>query len=85
MNLQFEDIETIFTHQLRGILTKTEAEIAEVKERVKIMGKELKMLDKEPSEEDMVMVDMAAHFLIMANQIKYAVEAELNNRKFELN
>ena len=85
MNVQFEDIETIFTHQLRGILTKTKAEIAEVKEQVKIMSKELKMLDKEPSEEDMVMVDTAAHFLILANQIKCAVETELNNRKFELN
>jgi len=57
MNVEFENIETLFTYQLRGILTKTEAEVAEVKERIKVMGEELELLGKEPSEEDMVTID----------------------------
>ena len=31
MNVEFEDIETLFSYQLRAILEKTEVEIAEVK------------------------------------------------------
>jgi hypothetical protein len=85
MNVQFEDIETIFTHQLQAILEKTKAEVAEVKERVREMGEELEMLNQEPSEEDMVTIDLAAQFLAIANKITYTVKAELENRKFELN
>jgi hypothetical protein len=85
MNVQFEDIETIFTHQLQAILEKTKAEVAEVRERVREMGEELEMLNQEPSEEDMVTIDMAAHFLAIANKITYTVKAELESRKFELN
>ena len=85
MNVEFENIETLFNYQLRGILAKTEAEIAEVKERIKVMGEELELLDKEPSEEDMVTIDIAAQFTALANIIRYQVKAELFNRRFELN
>jgi hypothetical protein len=85
MNVQFEDIETIFTHQLQAILEKTKAEVAEVRERVREMGEELEMLNQEPSEEDIVTIDLAAQFLAIANRITYTVKAELENRKFELN
>jgi hypothetical protein len=85
MNVEFENIETLFTYQLRGILAQTEAEIAEVKERVEMMSNELELLDKEPSEEDMVTIDIAAQFMALANIIKYQVKAELFNRRFELN
>ena len=85
VNVQFEDIETLFTFQLQAILNKTEAEIVEVKERVRVMNEEIEMLNQEPSEEDMVTIDMAAHFLAIANRITYTVKAELENRKFELN
>ena len=85
MNVEFENIETLFTYQLRGILTKTEAEVAEVKERIKVMGEELEMLGKEPSVEDHETIDMAAQFVALANIIRYQVKAELFNRRFELN
>ena len=85
INVEFEDIETLFSYQLRAILTKTEAEIAEVKERIKMMSEELEMLGKEPSEEDMVTIDIAAQFTALANIIRYQVKAELFNRRFELN
>jgi hypothetical protein len=85
MNVEFENIETLFSYQLRGILAKTEAEIAEVKERIKVMGEELELLGKEPSEEDMVTIDIAAQFTALANIIKYQVKAELLDRRFELN
>ena len=85
MNVEFENIETLFSYQLRGILAKTEAEIAEVKERIKVMGEELELLGKEPSEEDMVTIDLAARFTALANIIRYQVKAELFNRRFELN
>jgi hypothetical protein len=85
MNVEFENIETLFSYQLRGILAKTEAEIAEVKERIKVMGEELELLGKEPSEEDMVTIDIAAQFTALANIIRYQVKAELFNRRFELN
>lgn len=85
VNVQFEDIETLFTFQLQAILNKTEAEIAEVKERIRIMNEELEMLNQEPSEEDMTTIDLAAHFIALANQIKYTVKAELLDRQFELN
>jgi hypothetical protein len=85
MNVEFENAETLFSYQLRAILDKTEAEIAEVKERIKVMGEELELLGKEPSEEDMVTIDLAAQFTALANIIKYQVKAELFNRRFELN
>ena len=85
MNVEFENAETLFSYQLRAILDKTEAEIAEVKERIKVMGEELELLGKEPSEEDMVTIDIAAQFMALANIIKYQVKAELFNRRFELN
>ena len=85
VNVEFEDIETLFTFQLQAILNKTEAEIAEVKERVRVMNEELEMLNQEPSEEDMATIDLAAHFIALANQIKYTVKAELLDRQFELN
>jgi flagellar basal body rod protein FlgB len=85
MNVEFENIETLFTYQLRGILAKTEAEVAEVKERIKVMGKELEILGKEPSEEDHNTIDLAAQFIALANIIRYQVKAELFNRRFELN
>ena len=85
MNVEFENIETLFSYQLRGILAKTEAEIAEVKERIKVMGEELELLGKEPSEEDMVTIDIAAQFTALANIIRYQVKAELLDRQFELN
>jgi len=85
INVEFEDIETLFSYQLRAILTKTEAEIAEVKERIQMMSEELEMLGKEPSEEDMVTIDIAAQFTALANIIRYQVKAELFNRRFELN
>ena len=85
MNVEFENIETLFSYQLRGILAKTDAEITEVKERIKVMGEELELLGKEPSEEDMVTIDIAAQFTALANIIKYQVKAELFNRRFELN
>jgi hypothetical protein len=85
MKVEFENIETLFSYQLRAILDKTEAEIAEVKERIKVMGEELELLGKEPSEEDMVTIDIAAQFTALANIIRYQVKAELFNRRFELN
>ena len=85
INVEFEDIETLFSYQLRAILTKTEAEIVEVKERIQMMSEELEMLGKEPSEEDMVTIDIAAQFTALANIIRYQVKAELFNRRFELN
>jgi hypothetical protein len=85
MNVEFENAETLFSYQLRAILEKTEAEIAEVKERIKVMGEELELLGKEPSEEDMVTIDIAAQFTALANIIRYQVKAELFNRRFELN
>ena len=85
MNVEFENAETLFSYQLRAILDKTEAEIVEVKERIKVMGEELELLGKEPSEEDMVTIDLAAQFTALANIIRYQVKAELFNRRFELN
>ena len=85
MNVEFENAETLFSYQLRAILSKIDAEIAEVKERIKVMGEELELLGKEPSEEDMVTIDIAAQFMALANIIKYQVKAELFNRRFELN
>ncbi len=85
MRVEFENIETLFSYQLRAILDKTEAEIAEVKERIKVMGEELELLGKEPSEEDLVTIDLAARFTALANIIRYQVKAELFNRRFELN
>ena len=85
MNVEFENAETLFSYQLRAILDKTEAEIAEVKERIEMMSNELELLGKEPSEEDMVTIDIEAQFMALANIIKYQVKAELFNRRFELN
>jgi hypothetical protein len=85
MNVEFENAETLFSYQLRAILSKTDAEIAEVKERIKVMDEELELLGKEPSEEDLVTIDLAARFTALANIIRYQVKAELFNRRFELN
>ena len=85
MNVEFEDIETLFSYQLRAILSKTEGEIAEVKAKVQELSNELELLGKEPSEEDLETVDIAARFTALANIIRYQVKAELYNRRFELN
>ena len=85
MNVEFEDIETLFSYQLRAILEKTEVEIAEVKAQVQKLSSELELLGKEPSEEDLETVDLAARFTAVANIIRYQVKAELYNRRFELN
>jgi len=85
VNVEFEDIETLFSYQLRAILEKTEGEIAEVKAKVQELSNELALLGKEPSEDDMATVDLAAQFTAVANIIRYQVKAELFNRRFELN
>jgi len=85
MNVEFENIETLFSYQLRAILVKTEVEIAEVKAQVQKLNSELELLGKEPSEEDLETVDLAARFTAVANIIRYQVKAELYNRRFELN
>ena len=85
VNVEFEDIETLFSYQLRTILEKTEGEIAEVKAKVQELSNELELLGKEPSEEDLETVDIAARFTALANIIRYQVKAELFNRRFELN
>ena len=85
VNVEFEDIETLFSYQLRAILEKTEGEIAEVKAQVQELSNELELLGKEPSEEDLETVDIAARFTALANIIRYQVKAELFNRRFELN
>ena len=85
VNVEFEDIETLFSYQLRAILEKTEVEIAEVKAQVQKLSSELELLGKEPSEEDLETVDLAARFTAVANIIRYQVKAELYNRRFELN
>ena len=80
MRVEFEDIETLFSYQLRAILEKTEVEIAEVKAQVQKLSSELELLGKEPSEEDLETVDLAARFTAVANIIRYQVKAELYNR-----
>ena len=85
VNVEFEDIETLFSYQLRAILAKTEGEIDEVKAKVQELSSELELLGKEPSEEDLETVDIAARFTALANIIRYQVKAELFNRRFELN
>lgn len=85
VNVEFEDMETLFSYQLRAILEKTEGEIAEVKAKVQELSSELELLGKEPSEEDLETVDIAARFTALANIIRYQVKAELYNRRFELN
>ena len=85
VNVDFEEMETLFSYQLRAILEKTESEIAEVKERVAELGAELNMLGKMPSAEDEETIDLAAKFIALSNIIRYQVKAELFNRRFELN
>jgi hypothetical protein len=85
VNVDFEEIETLFSYQLRAILEKTEGEIAEVRAKVQELSDELELLGREPSKEDMVTVDLAAQFTALANTIRYQVKAELFNRRFELN
>ena len=85
VNIEFEDIETLFSYQLRAILEKTEGEIAEVKGKVQELRNELELLGKEPSEEDIVTIDLVVRFIALANIIRYQVKAELFNRRFELN
>ena len=85
MRVEFENIETLFSYQLRAILAKTEDEIAIAKAKVQELSNELEMLGKEPSDEDIEAIDMAARFTALANIIRYQVKAELYNRRFELN
>ena len=85
MNVEFENIETLFTFQLKAILEKTEGEIAEVKARIHEMRDELEMLNREMNEDEVETVDLAARFIALASIIKYQVKEELENRKFELN
>jgi len=56
-----------------------------VKAQVQKLSSELELLGKEPSEEDLETVDLAARFTAVANIIRYQVKAELYNRRFELN
>ena len=85
MRVEFENIETLFSYQLREILVKTEDEIAIAKAKVQELSNELEILGKEPSEDDMATIDLAAQFIALANIIRYQVKAELFNRRFELN
>jgi len=85
VNIEFEDIETLFSYQLRAILEKTEGEIAEVKGKVQELHNELELLGREPNEDDMATIDLAAQFIALANIIRYQVKAELFNKRFELN
>ena len=85
VNIEFEEIETLFSYQLRAILEKTESEIAEVKTKVQELSNELALLGKEPSTEDEETIDLAAKFIALSNIIRYQVKAELFNRRFELN
>ena len=80
MRVEFEDIETLFSYQLRAILAKTEDEIAIAKAKVQELSNELEMLGKEPSDEDIEAIDMAARFTALANIIRYQVKAEFYNR-----
>ena len=50
MRVEFENIETLFSHQLRAILAKTEDEIAIAKAKVQELSNELELLGKEPSD-----------------------------------
>lgn len=85
VNVKFENMETLFNHQLRAILEKTEGEIAEVKAEVRELSNELELLGKELSEEDLVRIDLATQFIAIADIIRSQVKAELFNRRFELN
>jgi len=85
MKVEFENIETLFSYQLRAILDKTEAEMELVKTKVNELHSELELLSKEPSEYDLETIKLASHFIALANIIRYQVKAELFNRRFELN
>jgi len=85
MNVEFENIETLFNYQLQAILDKTEAEVVEVKNKVSELNRELEMLGREANADEEVTYQMAAQFIALANIIKYQVKAELFNRRFELN
>ena len=85
MNVEFENIETLFNYQLQAILDKTEAEIVEVKNKVSELNRELEVLGREANADEEVTYQITAQFIALANIIKYQVKAELFNRRFELN
>jgi ABC-type dipeptide/oligopeptide/nickel transport system ATPase subunit len=86
MKLDELTLETALTCHLQMILNKTNSQINDVKEIISVLGAELNKLNKEPDEEDKSIIDQAAHFIALANVIKYQVKAELEHRrKYELN
>ena len=85
MNVEFENIETLFNYQLQAILDKTEAEIVEVKNKVSELNRELEMLGREADADEEVTYQIAAQFMALAYKIKYTVKAELLDRQHELN
>lgn len=84
-NIHIEDIKDQFTFHLVNILNELEEQLAFVKATIEDLAVELDMLNREPDEEEMKMVDTAAHFNALANILKYHIKAELETRKFELN
>ena len=84
-NIHIEDIKEQFTFQLVNVLNELEEQLAFVKARIEDMAVELDTLNREPNEEEMEIVDTAAHFNALAKTLKYHVKAELETRKFELN
>ncbi len=84
-NIHIEDIKDQFTFQLVSILNELEEQLAFVKARIEDLAVELDMLNREPNEEEMEIVDTAAQFNALAKTLKYHVKAELETRKFELN
>ena len=84
-NIHIEDIKDQFTFQLVNVLNELEEQLAFVKARIEDLAVELDMLNREPNEEEMEIVDTAAQFNALAKTLKYHVKTELETRKFELN
>ena len=84
-NIHIEDIKDQFTFQLVNVLNELEEQLAFVKARIEDLAVELDMLNREPNEEEMEIVDTAAQFNALAKILKYHVKIELETRKFELN
>ena len=84
-NIHIEDIKEQFTFQLVNVLNELEEQLAFVKARIEDLAVELDMLNREPNEEEMEIVDTAAQFNALAKTLKYHVKTELETRKFELN
>lgn len=78
-------LETALTCQLQSILNKVNSQINDIKEMISEMGEELRLLNQEPDDEAKEIIDQAAHFMALANIIKYQVKSELEHRKYELN